>query len=271
MTLFEAVISSMALRASSQRVYRSMSMAFLRRLPRPLPDCTTLELEGAALAAGEFASVQKLVRLVLLAYARCPEAFRSSHPQKLQAYLERKAPKRVSAPRDPLPLLKAAPRHTRLKPWQRTSLEAVVVLLRSTGLKKSELVELRWDSIEEGVLSVGKRGSFRRISLSAEARAALQMWKDQRPNPSSPYVFVRNPEGDPVLVPSLMRWLKRFSKEVELVERPVTTSAMRSALALRLSKEGVPLHEIQRVLGHKRESSTKEYLDMLNAQGLSMA
>jgi len=134
-----------------------------------------------------------------------------------------------------------------------------------TGLRKSELVELRWADIdwEERLILVQakrgwqtKTGEVRAIPLTDELYAELQRLKqeaDQR-RPRAPYVFTTK-HGSPY------KWNLR-TRLAETVERGgidpqgVDLHALRYTYITDLIRNGANIKAVQELAGHKRISMT---------------
>jgi integrase len=150
---------------------------------------------------------------------------------------------RKARKQDPLPLL----------PHYGDHLTPAVLLSVNTGMRRGELLALRWTSIDmkgkqltvEG--STAKSQQTRHIPLNAEALEVLKHWKEQAP------------EGERVIAVDT-GFKTAFSA---LLERAKITKFrwhdLRHHFASRLVQAGVPLNTVRDLLGHGSLAMTLRY------------
>lgn len=148
-----------------------------------------------------------------------------------------------------------------------------VIVLLETGLRRGELLGLKWEDIDlkNGILNVSrsvadkkgggvsinppKWGSYRTIPLSAAAkRAFIALPKDTE------YVFPLE-NSAPQSPNSWARKLDRFMVKVH-AEKPdvpiLTAHELRHTYGTSLRRRGVDIYTIQKVMGHKDIKMTSE-------------
>lgn len=265
LALFQGQIAALGLRPSSQRVYLSLCTAFLRRLGKPLLDCSTEDCEAAALAAGSLASAQRIFRMLERVGQAHPHALGRCDPQAFAPYLRQAAPRPTPRLLDPRGLTDTALGHSRLAAWRALQLRAMVELLSCTGARRSELAGLRWEDLEGGAARLGSKKTPRQLPLTEEAMQALQAWRQATPAPVG-RVFIADEKGSPLLMSSMTRWLRRFCREQGRAAPEVSARAVRAQCAFRLYQEGATAEAVQQFLGHKRLESTMAYLRRMGAQ-----
>ena len=153
--------------------------------------------------------------------------------------------------------------HDRLPtlPHYADHLAPAVLLSMNTGLRRGELLSLRWADINfrEKLLTVdgglAKSGDTRHIPLNEEALDVLEKWKEQAPGTEN--VF-------PVRTSFKTAWrslLKRAS-----ISR-FRWHDLRHHFASRLAQVGVPLNTIRELLGHGSLAMTLRYAHLAPNQG----
>jgi integrase len=139
----------------------------------------------------------------------------------------------------------------------------IVLLALETGLRKSELLSLRWESIqmERDVLVVrhSKNGQSREVPLTAKAKTCLMDLQAKR--------VTKDGKFDPT--EKVINWLPKSwnTYHDRLLKKAVTASelssltfhSLRHIYASSLAQAGVPLPVIGTLLGHKSLRVTMRY------------
>ena len=169
------------------------------------------------------------------------------------------------------PLKSASPEIIRLRD------RAILELLFSTGLRVSELANLKIDSVnlnKEEFTVRGKGDKPRVVFLSNQARSAIKKYLEQRRD-MSPYLFVghdraaRAREGAkeerPLTPRSIQRMVGRYSKAAGLTKH-VTPHTLRHSYATDLLMNGADIRSVQAMLGHASITTTQIYTHITNRQ-----
>ena len=141
-----------------------------------------------------------------------------------------------------------------------------VVILLETGLRRGELLGLKWEdvdrrqktvSVNRSVASVAggikinppKWGSYRVIPLSNRALDAFF----RIPNEGTAYIFPGRDEDMPLRPDSWATKLRRFMRRVnaDLGLPELSAHELRHTFGTNLRRNGVDLYTIQKVMGHK--------------------
>src|SRR5882762_1481382 len=160
-------------------------------------------------------------------------------------------------------------------PWPERDL-ALVALLGGTGARASEVIDarvgaLRSENDSDTLHVVGKGGKRRTIPVAPEVvmavRTYLQDRSDRLGSPSaSDRLFVRA-DGRPLNRQALdylvEKWLRRAGVSVRPGE---LAHAFRHTYAVHLVQMGVPLPQVQELLGHVSLTTTARYLKMTGAE-----
>lgn len=147
---------------------------------------------------------------------------------------------------------------------QRTS--TLILLLWRSGLRISEALALRETDLNEGENSIlvrrGKGGKRRLIGMDDFGWQGIKPWLATREQLPAGVVFpiVTGPTTGRAWSPSGARTALRNAAASSGVRRRIHPHAFRHAHACELAREGVPIHVIQRQLGHANPGITAVYL-----------
>lgn len=131
---------------------------------------------------------------------------------------------------------------------------SIAVFLLNTGLRVSELCDLRLEDVKNGVVTVrwGKGGKRREVPMNEPARAALDEWlKFRRDN--SDYIFVTKGRMTRQLV---LMHLSALGKRLGF---HLTPHLLRHTFGKTLADKGIPLDRIAKLMGHSDINTTAIY------------
>ena len=143
---------------------------------------------------------------------------------------------------------------------------AVLEMLFSTGLRVSELSELRIKEInlKRGEFTVRGKGSKHRIVfLSDNARDAVAEYLDKRMD-TSPYLFVSHDRAKkqrdilPLSPRSIQRLVERYATAAGITKK-ITPHTLRHTFATDLLRNGADIRSVQAMLGHESITTTQIY------------
>lgn len=145
-------------------------------------------------------------------------------------------------------------------------LQAMVPVAVCTGLRRGELVSLLWKDVDldERCLYVRHRGGFRtkgnrerRIAVRGDAEDVLRgLWLDADGEPTG-HVFTDR-SGDPIRRARVSKRFKAMARKAKLDER-IHLHSLRHTTGSWLAMRGVPIQQIQAILGHSKSSITERY------------
>jgi integrase/recombinase XerD len=150
---------------------------------------------------------------------------------------------------------------------------ALIEVLYATGLRVSELVQLRASdlNLEAGYLSCTGKGNKQRIvPIGDEASAWLTRYI-QRARPAllgrrtSPWLFVNARQGGRLSRVGFWKILKGYGQQAGLT-RSLSPHVLRHSFATHLLEHGADLRSIQMMLGHADLSTTQIYTHVLEAR-----
>jgi len=147
----------------------------------------------------------------------------------------------------------------------------ILALLYGTGLRASELCNLRMDDVSVGGKTVfvnhGKRGRQRYIPLPCELLPLLKDYKTVRGNKGRAFFQLKGERK--VTLDYLRELLKILARAAHIVQK-VTPKTLRHSYATHLAEEGVKVPVIAKLMGHKSLKESNPYLHT-SAQRLRLA
>jgi len=138
---------------------------------------------------------------------------------------------------------------------------AIIELILQTGLRISEVANLKLPNVKDDVLEVEKYATqpSREIPLNTAAREALDVYLKVRPKTDSSYIFVSK-NGKPLAVRNIRAAIDRYMQRAEISQYSVND--LRTTFIIENLKANVDLVLLSRVVGHKRLSTTERYLEL---------
>lgn len=154
--------------------------------------------------------------------------------------------------------------------------EAIVEMLYGSGLRVSELINLRISrlNLDEGfVLVEGKGNKERFVPVSPRALQLIRLWLDQRAAmkiaPADADILFLNRRGSR-LTRVMIFYIVRSLAEAAGIQRKVSPHTLRHSFATHLLEGGANLRSIQELLGHENLVTTELYVH-LDRSGLRSA
>ncbi len=144
--------------------------------------------------------------------------------------------------------------------------QAMLELLYATGMRVTELVSLDVDDVHLGpapfVRCRGKGGKERAIPIYEQAAEAVRIYLEEaRPllvrNPQERALFL-NRRGERLTRQGLWLILTRYAQEAGLGQK-VTPHTLRHSFATHMLRGGMPLRDLQELLGHASIATTQIY------------
>ncbi|MFA6042852.1 MAG: site-specific tyrosine recombinase/integron integrase [Patescibacteria group bacterium] len=153
--------------------------------------------------------------------------------------------------------------------------KAILELLFSTGLRVSELANLKKDGInlEKDEFTVrGKGGKLRIVFLSHNARHWVGAYLKAR-NDDEPWIFLRHDraikrsgaEHKPLTSRSIQRLVQHYATVAGITKR-ITPHTLRHSYATDLLMNGADIRSVQSMLGHASITTTQIYTHVTNQQ-----
>jgi site-specific recombinase XerD len=150
-------------------------------------------------------------------------------------------------------LLEAAQR-----PWHK----CLVVLLLSTGMRRSEIAQISLEDVDlenRQLLVHGKGAKERVVPLADQAASAIEQYLPHRVQTQSHRLFVSQ-FGEPISGRAISRMLARTLAKAGLSGRGITPHKLRHTFATHLIRSGADIRTVQELLGHADIGTTARYL-----------
>jgi len=144
-------------------------------------------------------------------------------------------------------------------PWHR----AMIVLLLSTGIRRSEATAITLDDLDlekDQLLVRGKGAKERIVPLGPAAIEAIRDYLQSRPQTECRRLFVSRAGAHPIHGRLVNRMLNQVLKRAGLAENGITPHKLRHTFATHLIRNGVDVRTVQELLGHADLQTTARYL-----------
>jgi site-specific recombinase XerD len=147
--------------------------------------------------------------------------------------------------------------------------KAILEMLFSTGLRVSELANLKKDNINlsrEEFTVTGKGRKSRVVFLSEQAKYYLKKYLEVRKD-LNPYLFIshdlkskkeKNAKEQPLTPRSIERLVQKYARAAGIT-KPVTPHTLRHSYATDLLQNGADIRSVQTMLGHSSITTTQIY------------
>lgn len=137
---------------------------------------------------------------------------------------------------------------------------AIIELLYSTGMRVGELVQLdrrSVDFIERECVVFGKGGKERKVYFDARTKLHLQEYLDQRID-DNPALFVTlDAPYNRLHISGVEIRLRQLGKKLDL--HNIHPHKFRRTMATRAIDKGMPIEQLQKLLGHSQIDTTMQY------------
>ena len=142
-------------------------------------------------------------------------------------------------------------------------LRLVITLLFTTGMRVSELTDLRLGDVDvdQRIIRVKGKGNRERVVFLASEEVALELKQHihrHRAGKSSSAPLFINRSGKAISPASVRLALRALAKKAE-ISRRITPHMLRHSAATSLLEAGVDIRFVQRLLGHQSISTTEIY------------
>ena len=142
-----------------------------------------------------------------------------------------------------------------------TRIAAMIELILQTGMRISEVANLKTSDIKDASLKVEAFATQaeRTIPLNKPAKDALSSYLTIRPSVESSFLFISK-TGKPLAVRNIRAAIDRYLQRAEIPNYSVND--LRTTFLVENIKAGVDLTLLSQVAGHKRLSTTERYLEL---------
>ncbi len=138
-------------------------------------------------------------------------------------------------------------------------ISAIVELLLQTGIRVSELANLKTDDMSDTHLNITGSGknSPREIPLNRAAKSALEKYLKVRPETKNKTLFVTK-KGTSFLIRNIRTSVDRYFREAGIKDAKLND--LRHTFIVQQLRSGIPLTTVSELVGHKRITTTEKYL-----------
>lgn len=151
------------------------------------------------------------------------------------------------------------------EPWLRD----LVIFAATTGLRRSEILNLRWEDVqfEDRLIRVRNHGTFRtktgKNRTLPMSEVVFNLLLDRKKKARAELVFTHR--GRPITPERATRSFKKVARKVGLNDR-MHFHCLRHTFASWLVQRGASIYEIQKLLGHSSIKVTQIYSHLGSAQ-----
>ena len=160
----------------------------------------------------------------------------------------------------------------------------IVTLAMNYGLRRQEVLQLRWDSVKPTsddrwqlfiTPESDKSGRGRYIPLNDTDWASIRAWhfyQTQNKGIQSPWMFPHGPDLEPMteIKSSWRSLIKRATRTQPSLYR-ITFRVLRATFGSKLVQKGVPILEVSRLMGHSSVTITERHYAALSNQSARAA
>lgn len=139
--------------------------------------------------------------------------------------------------------------------------KAMIEVLYSTGCRVSELTGIKLSDIDwdtHSVLLLGKGKKYRTSYINAKAEVAIKTYLEYRAHKSI-YLFCNDRGGEAMKKSNVERMIRIIRDRAGMGDRRITPHTFRHTTATQALKSGMPVTDIQQLLGHASVSTTMVY------------
>ena len=142
---------------------------------------------------------------------------------------------------------------------------AMIEILLQTGIKISELANLKIDDIKDNYLVVKTGNQYREVPLNKSAKKAIDTYLKTKNSPKSNDYLFTTKTNKPMIVRNIRQIISRCFQEVEIGN--ATVNDLRNTFIIHQLSAGVSAEYVAKIVGHKRLSSTERYLSLVASRG----
>lgn len=137
---------------------------------------------------------------------------------------------------------------------------AMIDLLYSTGMRVGELVNLNVDDIDlerRECVVYGKGGKERRVYFDAKAKVHLEEYISSRTDTSAALFVTLNAPHKRLMISGVEIRMRELGRSVNLDR--IHPHKFRRTMATRAIDKGMPIEQVQKILGHSQIDTTMQY------------
>jgi site-specific recombinase XerD len=141
--------------------------------------------------------------------------------------------------------------------------KTLILFMVDSGLRQAEVIGINWGDIDisSGIVRVekGKGGKARSVIIGVHTRRALLRYRREVDSSEKKPVF-QTRDGGRYTTSGFRSWTNRISKRVNI---HISAHALRRSFATLSLKAGMPVFQLQGLLGHSSLEMTRHYVKLL--------
>lgn len=140
---------------------------------------------------------------------------------------------------------------------------AIIETFYSTGCRVSELTDIKLSDIDwftHTVHLIGKGRKHRNSYLNAKAEVAINEYLSQRKH-ASEYLFCNDRGGGKMTRYNIERMFREIAARSGIEGKHITPHSLRHTTATQAIRSGMPVEDIQKLLGHSSIATTMVYAE----------
>ena len=138
---------------------------------------------------------------------------------------------------------------------------AIIEVLYSTGCRVTELSRIKLSDINwrtREVALLGKGNKYRTSFINAKAEVAIQEYLKTRKHKSE-YLFCNDRGGEPMQKDNVEKIVRQIARRCPMIKKDISPHVMRHTTATQAIRSGMPVTDIQKLLGHASVATTMIY------------
>ena len=144
----------------------------------------------------------------------------------------------------------------------------IVAMLVSLGVRRSELINIKLEDVNENCINIlGKGSKERQVYLPDDVFEMLKEYLNTRKNSNFPYLF-RSKMGKSYSPESIRLKVKRIARMAGIDENrihDISPHSFRRTFATNMVENGVDIRVIQGAMGHSSINTTMRYANLRNS------
>ena len=157
---------------------------------------------------------------------------------------------------------------SKAKQKKKIKIKCLIEILYSTGLRVSELINLKIQDIDlnkRTLVVFGKGGKERNAYFTTKTAKSIIDWINYGSNQEK-YLFPSHSVSGHITRDSVNKILTEISSELGFSKNQLTPHKLRHAFATHMLNKGADIRVIQQLLGHANVSTTEIYTHILDSE-----
>ncbi len=138
---------------------------------------------------------------------------------------------------------------------------AIIEVLLQTGMRISELVNLKIENITDDYIIVRNKNSERRIPMNKSLKKAINNYLKTKNTIEKNQPLFTTRTGKPMIIRNIRQIISRCFQAVDI--NNATVNDLRNTFIAYQLAAGVSTDYVAKIVGHKRLSSTERYLSLV--------